>query len=558
MKKSNQKTRSNKRPSGKRGVERTERNNFQDEFARRQKAKGEREEDYKFKSERKLTQQDAQNDASWYYKDAQILKDVASFSFNKPLGTNLNLTRTYTTNPVSGAFTSVPGVMALEIVPAPGISDDAQSPINLAAQDLYTFVRYKNSGAANYDAPDLMMYLLAMDSLYSAWNWMKRVYGIASTYSQRNFYLPAALYGMEGLDMQNIYANLADFRAYLNMAARRISAFCVPATFTYMVRHAWLFSNLYTDSDTAKAQVYMYMPKWFYTYDETSSPQGGMLKPIFFGNGTYTQKATGVTWTQLTSMLDTMINNLQYSEDIGIMSGDILKAYGEGSLFKVGTFDADYQVSPVYSKEVLTQIENADYLNPIFLTLATDNTFAIVQDPNTNFITYRPMVKSTAGAEEGHHLNFHWDNPTPEDVMVATRLMHAERSGKVGADTYIIVESCGSEIVTDVYVGRFAQQVLSNYLTPAVNNGGQTYYINSVTAPLFINGQATDLPLLTLQILSQITFDWCPMMVLEYKNTTGPVTVLAELRDWDNYVFLDEQDLEALNTVALLSEFNIG
>lgn len=361
------------------------------------------------------------NDPSWYFKDPKILSDVASFSFNKPLGTNLNVPVYNSGNSTSGYLATVPGVMSIHIGLSSGVSTDAQSPINLAATNVYAFVRYKNSGAANYDAPDLMLYLIAMDSVYACWNWMKRLYGLASTYSQRNKYEPRALVAANGVDYDDLIANLADFRAYLNMAANRISAFCVPATMTYNVRHSWLFSNVFKDGDTGKAQEYMYVPSYFYTYDETSSPQGGFLdlKPILVAFNPESASQTYYKVSDLENILNTMINNLQYSEDAGIMSGDILKAYGPSNLFTLSTFDADYRVDPAYSKEVLSQIENA---RPVFMTSTDYTSMKIVQNPDTNFINHTPIVSGKNGNYHGQYLNFHWENPTPEDVVRATRL----------------------------------------------------------------------------------------------------------------------------------------
>lgn len=289
------------------------------------------------------------NDPQWYFKDSQILADVASFSFNKPLGSRLYINRQLS-NPQSVnsvALETVPGLMTMHIAPSIGVSRDAQSPANLAAVNVYSYVRYKNSGASNYDAPDLMLYLIAMDSVYACWNWLKRIYGFASTYSQLNRYEPRAYMLANGVDIDDVTANLADFRGWLNVAANRISAFCVPATMTYNVRHSWLFSNVYKDSNTRKAQQYMYVPAYFYLYDEATTPKGGILKTIKVLGSDNPYDMTLLKVSDLKTILDTMLNALSYAEDIGIMSGDILKAYGEGGLFTVSTFEADYRVEAV-------------------------------------------------------------------------------------------------------------------------------------------------------------------------------------------------------------------
>lgn len=398
----------NGKPRGRKTMKKDARgkNNFQDEAEVREYDKGYRAGKFSDKRETRFKS----NDPQWYFKDKNILNDVASYSFVTSLGTRLNNDRiiaSTATNMNSAAFTAIPGLLSITIAPTPGISVDAQSPINLAAQNLYSFVRYKNSGAANYDPQDLMLYMLAMDSLYSMWNWAKRLYGFASTYSQMNKYEPRAYFAANNADIDDIYANLADFRAYLNMAANRISSFCVPASMTYIVRHSWLFANVYKDSNTRKAQQYMYVPAYFYQYDETSSANGGVLSAVNVCLN-YRWSATtkpSFTFAAIKTMMDAAINALQYSEDIGIMSGDILKAYGEGGLFKLSTFEPDYKVEAVFSQEVLTQIENAML---IYDREVDDTSINITQDPNSNFIKFQPKLTVANNPRKGAYLNFHW------------------------------------------------------------------------------------------------------------------------------------------------------
>lgn len=450
------------------------------------------------------------NDPKWYFKDAKVLSDVASFSFNSPLGLRVNTEKLFTGNKQSAAFTTIPGLMTLEVSPVPGISTDATSPINIAAQNVYSYVRYKNSGASNYDAPDLMLYLIAMDSAYAMWNWMKRIYGFASTYSSQNRYQPAAYAKANYVDLQDIYAHLADMRAYLNMAAFKLSAFCVPSTMTYMVRHSWLFANIFKDSETRKAQEYMYVPSFFYKYDETSSPKGGILTPVPVAYG-----GTALTFDKLRSLMDSVINALQYSEDIGIMSGDILKAYGEGSLFTLSTFDADYKVQSAYSKEVLTQFENALYFSdPLALTDANLANFKITQDPDTNWIIFQPTLSLSSGIEQqtqGMYLNMHWDNPTPEDVMVASRINAVLEYTNAGSNTSVTYLSTGSEIALKCCVYWFAQS--SNPTDEATSAGSPTLYRVDMGTVNFGNTQTTTETATYLKrLFAALAFDWSPQV----------------------------------------------
>lgn len=501
------------------------------------------------------------NDPQWYYKQEQILNDVASFSFSHPLGARIDLSEMYPSNPQSQFATSIPGVWACDIALAPGISVDAQSPLNLGAQNVYTFVRKSNSGAINYNAPDLMLYLIAMDSLYSAWNWMKRIYGEASVYSQVNKYKPLAYAAADRVDLENIVSNLADYRAYLNMAANRISSFCVPATFNLMVRHSWMFSNIYTDSETTKAQNYMFTPAVFYQYDETTSPNGGVLAPVNIGF-TPTASAKRLKFTDLQVILDDMINALQYSEDIGTMSGDILKAYGEGGLFKLSLIDTDYKIDAVYNREVLTQFENAVFWgNPNELTDANLNTMVIAQDPNTNWIKFQPVFDTGENSYTnvtGNYVNFHWDNPTPADVLVATRLNIAyENIGTGGNHKYKIID-CGTEIALRQRVFTLNQ---GSSVATAATSGPLTLNETEM-GTVSLGGSPTvatntHQALMAKRISLQQCFDWCPQLYMFFQYDGNPAFALLPLRDWDVFTKLTRNNYAALNQLALLSMYNI-
>lgn len=504
----------------------------------------------KFPQERVKTS----NDPQWYFKDKQILYDVASFSFNQPTGNKLHFNKYHVPNPSVDnlrSLSSVPGVLSITVGPTCGVGTDAQSPVNLGATNVYSFVRYKNSGSANYDSPDLMLYLIAMDSLYAAWNWMKRIYGYATVYSQRNKYMPRAYAELENVDLDDIMSNLADFRGWLNIKSQEIAAFCVPATMNYMVRHSWLFSNIFTDSNTAKAQQYMYTPAWFYQYDEMSSPQGGILKPVVVN-----MSAPSAKWNfqSLQKLLNGMLEAVNYSEDIGIMSGDILKAYGESGLFTLSLIPDDYRVDPVYSQEVLTQIENAQ---PVSLGSDVIEQFTIRQNPDTNYITCQPKFLNYSVPRSGGYLNFHWDGVTPEQVMVASRLKPA----LVQSETSAVITSMGSELATGATIAQFLPS--GKWSDPIVDTAALDIATYNVPFTVYPNLTTLDEAAVAQYfgcINALFSFDWGPEMIFGYASQGDNNLVYhacGTTRDWDNYVYIDNHDMESMNTVALLSEFNV-
>nr|AVX53380.1 putative capsid [Marmot picobirnavirus] len=558
----NVKTNNNKRNRNRGGKTSSERRgsksaNFQDEFADREFQKGE-----KFEA-KKLRNFGKDNDATWYAKNSQMLSAYANFSYNTALGTPFRLDDILDRGePVqSNVFSTVPGILTLQLFPTPGLAVDATSPINIASQNAYSFVRYKNSGGHNYDNPDLMLYYLAMDSLYSAWNWMKRLYGLASNYDVFNRYYAKALVNANYVDFEDLMANLANFRGYINKTAAQITAFCVPATMSYMLRHSWAYSNVYKDSDVYKAQLYMYVPGIFYRYDETSSPQGGVLTPVPCCQGRSLQNLMKLQ--DIMNMIESMLNALLYSEDIGIMSGDVMKAYGDGSLFKLSPLEDNYTVTPVFSPEVLSQFENASIHRVVFGSGEQETAlsqFNIRQDPNTNFIKYDPeMFVDNDVPKTGCIINMHTSQPTPEDTIVATRLVAPISRGNVGGYHFI---SVGSDFCAKGSIFSFtgggnnvvreeAQTV--NLELMEVELAQSLQYVTGTT----VTDNERQLSAYKMAALS--VFDWAPMafIFVSSPGSTPADYVVGILGDLASYAIIPYSGVASMDSTALLSMFDV-
>lgn len=478
------------------------------------------------------------NDVSWYTKNPQMLTDAASYSYNSPLGSQLEWDGIW--NVSSGDFhtnttTAVPGLAYMGYVPTIGVSTDTSSPANLAAQNIYSYVRYMNSGAKNYDQADLMLYLLAMDSIYMMWNWAKRIYGYLRTYSQKNRYMPRVYAAADHIDFDAFISSLADYRYKLNSLAAQISSFCVPAVMPLFVRHSWMCSNIYKDADNEKAQQYIMTPEIFYRYDEASSPNGGKLQSI---NNTLNLSSTDFrTPDEVLDMIKVNLDKVAYSEDIGVMSGDILKAYGQNALFKITPVDPDYMVVPVYNEEVLNQIHNSTLVNAY-----QTGGGSITQDPNSGCLIWNPTFPSENIQQKKAFINMPWDVVTPSNTMVATRLTALRKSASsAGFDNFLAV---GSE-----FINRRIMYVMNS------NGSFQVYqYGNNI----FI-GDGNDA--FISQLVGYVSnFDWHPLMpVIQQTGTAdSPVfTMQSILGDITNYTVIDGEQMKALHTTAILSEFNV-
>lgn len=531
---------------------RVERNNFQDMAEVREFRKGERAAAAKFGDSSRKRGKDL-NDPNWYFKDPQLLDQIAVAVYGKPLGSRMNIGNMYPQIPnnwMTPGMETFPGLLTISLIPTVGVSNDADSPINVASINAYNTNRYKNAGKANYDNTDLMLYYIAMGSIYSAWTWMQRLYGMAFTPVPENLYKPAVYFEANCVDFEDFQANMADFRNFLNLKAIDIACWNVPDDFTLHRRWAWIFSSIFKDSDLTKAQEYMYVPACFYQYDETSSPMGGKLKTI-----PVVQKGANNKFKtkDLMNMLNGMISALHYSQDINDMSGDVLKAYGNNT-YTLGQIPVDYRVESTFSMEVLTQIENCT-IYPITQTdLAS---FTIYQDPNKNVIMCQPTIAGDHRSSAGYFINLHVNNPTPQDNIVATRLMSTIEV-VTGETTITKFTSSGTEIVFDANIYYYSS--VSSLIAAPVKNGAWSIH----HTPFLANNSAApktkeEMVNLLVTICMISSFDWAPITkLITYKDTNNSIfAICGYLADWANWAWVDLDNLQTMNLLAIMTEFGV-
>lgn len=384
------------------------------------------------------------NDPTWYIRNGQLAKDVASLSFNNAAGARVLLDEDNTGGDatLNSLYLSIPGIMAIHTMPYMGVSFGPTSPVNVAAKNLYTFVRHANSGHSNYDSPDLMLYIMAMDSVYAGIAHLQRVIGTANLFSQVNRYVGDALIEAMGFQPSLIRTNLANYRARVNMLILKASAFCVPNSMTLFKRHMWMYTTIFQDSPVAKCQFYLYRPDFLYKYVETAGGPG-YLDPIMMSGAVTLNNVNEENWTPSAqtfelwaSRVESLLNAMIESEDINIMSGDILKAYGRENLFRLEPISEEYTVVPFYSEEVLDQIHNTNFIGPFFRTGSNLADTDQMKKFNSGSFRYTQIVsvmgnylitapKFTHGVSLSYTklLDMADNDPTPERVLVATRNM---------------------------------------------------------------------------------------------------------------------------------------
>lgn len=547
------------------------------------------------------------NDPNWYALNPQLLKDAASFPYAWPLGNRLDLGKHA---PYINAG-SVPGIMVMNWVPTIGYSTDGTSPINVASINTYTKVRHDNSGHANYDHADYMMYLLAMDSIYAYHSWMRRVYGVMLTYSNTNRYYPRAVVKAMGVDFDSLQRSLADFRQYINIYAVKASALAVPSNMSIMTKHYWMSEGLYYDSKQDKPQTYLFNPLGFYRFglSEGETPHGVLnFIPMFGVEGSVSSGATYIKkWTldDIVKYGDALLAPVISDEDFGIMSGDTLKSFGPGGCYTLPFTEETYTVVPSYSEEVLDQIQNATFIGlPETSTLTIDQDVSIgagwiKADPKFR----HPWAKAAPNTEfpgqnaflVNRFLTFEHGDITPEQTMEASRWTNISievtkqgtrtyRVPTIGTEVmcsgnigwYLAKDAAGTMEITftdDIYVSMnvdAAVDLTIDATTPESINTTMTKYasdVNLVIQHTFLLAQMLTVfdrhpaVYLSSYLGGSLSLSAYPANSNQAATTDGKYfnysTINGFLFDVNYYTILDQSDLEEMSHVALLSEFDV-
>lgn len=406
------------------------------------------------------------NDPMWYMYNPQLVLDTCNLPFSRPFGGRIDIFHNFATTHLGGMDPNAkihgePGLYSYRVKPSYGENTNIHSSLNVAAQALYTHVRVINSGRKNYDPVDLMLYVMAIADIYSFIVWCQRIYGYAFMYSQRNFYIGKELLISNGMDPDNVIDNLANFNAWINMFISKISAWVIPGDMHIMHRRAFMYGSLYleNDHDNIKDALYQFIPDGFYKFGLDSGSKGCLTYEKIDYN-------TPFSLDDLKAIGNNLLSNIYGDEDFAIISGDILKAYGD-NIVGLAPIPNDFYVIPVYDKYVLTQMHNAVVCNTV--RTAANNASYQWLTPDNVVVPYGNIYQSTNGillSKEGAvvkeddnggakvFLNIYKDpvidicerQPTPEDVIEATRLI-------IGVTSYAGQSTEAGYAVRDVYSG---------------------------------------------------------------------------------------------------------
>ena len=511
------------------------------------------------------------NPVDWYISNDQLAKDVASLPYAVLTGRTLPIHQAYTTDAIG--HPSFPGVCKLSFVTSVGRSVDGTSAINTASRSIYAWVRHQNSGHSNYEAPDLMIYIMAMMEVYAAYFEAVRIYDLAMTYKLVNRYMPEAVLKALGVNAENISANLAQYRAGLNLFAAKVSSLAVPNNFTTFQRHAMMLSNIFMDSDTDRGQYYVFARSHYRVYDPQTASTGGYLKTYAYADKA--PNAGGLTYDVILQILNDMLDPILSDEDMNIMSGDILKAYELANLYVIPGVDENRTISGVFDETVLAQIENAicqNFDDLDFTGLDTPVKTVINQldiTQKNGYIYHAPCIGgpgitgNPAQAIDSYYsqaclssyvLNSHVKDPDYKFNIEATRLQNVLMKDTQTDGQYNII--CGSEILTSInyfYWNVDADATEGAMTLRKTPYGASIIYLS--------DGKTIDPQYLFDTLTAASTFDWHPFIYIVNSWTNGSATAGNTNRlevpfgDAKVYSVNTLETIKSIHECVLLSQF---
>lgn len=479
----------------------------------------------------------SQNDPMWYAPSEEIGKAMASLPFNRFPGMPIDLVggdAKY--RDLSGK--SIPGTLALDYCISVGSNLSATSAINIAARQLYTFVRHANSGHSNYESSDLIMYLLAMDEVYTAWLEAKRIYEVAGSFSYSNRNIPNTILAALNADGNDVRNNYAVFRGELNLLAKQISSMAVPNIYTAMARHAILASLVLTDSTEKKSQFYVATRKYGHIFDATASTGGKLTTYSIQKNRTV---------SQIIAEIRNMLDKILPDEDMNIISGDILKAFGSDQLYVLREIPEEAACTPVFDEGILMQFKNA---------LTCQATIANLDIEQKNNVVTTSLYKVTADTMAGQ-------------LLVGPKIFAAKKENadwkEILESTRFMTGAVRDEAEPNLYLQAFGTEVCLQFRIEYMSYSDSTPNIRelifkSFEGNYFISGDEDDTELTYLENIAQYSkFKYAPIIYFYSYSNEQPNSIVNDFKGFmgeiDNFTVIDGPTRAKLHDVAVMGEF---
>lgn len=507
----------------------------------------------------------ARNDVSWYNRNPNLLLAAGSFPYPYRPGMPVRLGKYQYRGKEKEHIYPIPGAMVLDWMPNLGKSNSATDPASVLGKEIYARVRQVYSGALDADAPDFVMYVMAVDSITSYIAWLKRTFRCINAWSPENYFMPDGLLrgmGFTYAEIANLRTDKTNLWQCINDLVLQSHKFTVPASLDVFNRHYWMNDNVYTDAQSLNSQFYLFNMRALYKYSELPMPNGDLAAGLQMTlMPTQVTHSTALTVQDLYNFGLDLINALVTWDDAYTINGYLRRAFEQEAQFVVAEIGATDILTPVYEPEVLMQIENSR-VAPLLRNVTDLSTFNVTQDVTTNAIIADPRYVVTNSSDiiglttEGGWdlapvLSVRSDSPTVADSVVASRLQ-ATILADVGSTETTIHIDAGTEIPI-------------SWRTSYIDTSANVVTYGAYHQQLILRITMNDINVLRNQIdylgnaYLVSAFDWHPIafIVVVLNNGTQDIATYTRVNgDVHNVTTITRENLNNLHKICLYSEFN--
>lgn len=496
---------------------------------------------------------------------------AANIPYGYWAGTPVDDIAGYKDSVMSTQFRSIPGIYKVLVEPHVGFSNSANSPINLAARILYTNYTATTGRVPSYDPGDTIVVAIACGQCLALYEFLKRIYRIAFSYSAENRFLPSALGAACGVDIADISRNLSDFASWLETFRLNLGTLMIPKQIPFIWEFASMFQDVYLDSpDTAKAQMYVYVPTAFWKYDNTTLSTGAMLTPVTFN--TSTSVADLHTFGSLRAFAENLIAPLLYDTDAIKIMSDILQVYGAGSnltpdpivLGAAQEFKFDPAVlATLHNCTALTgSVSSFKYTDAVMGEKTLDSRCVYQNSDSTLIHTPQYIIPKVQAADilAARFFDMPIGTPTPVDNILASRLTCLASSDEItwtasSSNATVAPTAFGTAICRGI--ARVDYSFGSTGTNVVIGAPGPTALeLTALSSPIVLTlvagyTKTSMFPLIGVYALEGSTSSWSAV--------TGPsnFNVLMPLGDFNNYTIIEQRQLEKMHSTHMLGQFNI-
>lgn len=450
----------------------------------------------------------------------------------------------------------IPSICRMRWFPTYGVSEGNGSAISLIANKLYgkimTVLKRKS---LPYDPTAVVMQLMAMDSIYCAYECAVRAYKAANTTSLDNAYLPSALCEACGFDYTDLVANKST--VYFDLATMRtaLTEYLIPKDYKMIGRHLDMCKYIYRDSPSNKAQLYVFTPDYLWSWDKVDTH--GKLVARKFGS-TGTSVTIWKKWSDFKESWNNDLNAILNSTSFKDINAGIRSVWADSDVYTMDLPDITATLEYTQDDAVLSAICN---MTPIGTVAVNDvETFA-PQDVYPNYFVIQPELKVKHNPNLNTLFNAMVESPSASEfVQMASWhcAFELDKSTEVNTDSVVKVKSCGSEVFTVCEAISDETRPFLNFTDSNGNNHEFTWVVFPTCA--FMEPYASSQSVVVnsfLRISVATAFRWHPLLYIsirlanEATLNNGSDVVTMPVGDWNYCAEASTTDIRDWHTAAL-------